>query len=118
MIEAVEGPGPSGQPRQVFRGPLPLVWKHQQVYPSARTVGARAVADFLAISEQPSLSILTMITPNSWPVDYFKPTKMWITLVAKSSECDSEPIKVEIAWNGQWEPGETEIKKHLSIAAV
>jgi len=35
--------------------------------------------------------------------------------MARSNETDSRQHRLEIAWNGEWNPGDTEMSRHLKI---
>ena len=40
---------------------------------------------------------------------------MVLSLQARSTEVDSEIFPLEIAWDGEWADGDTEIKRHLVV---
>jgi hypothetical protein len=112
VIESVETPGPNAQPVQVFRGPLPLTWRHGHAYPPARTIGPVTECDFLVATAEPSLGIMASFAPNNLTVEYPHATRMWLTVPAHASECDSDPVRFEVAWDGKWDRGEAEMKMH------
>jgi hypothetical protein len=36
-------------------------------------------------------------------------------VIATSNESDSSPVRLEVAWDGQWHDGETEMGRNLTI---
>lgn len=115
VIEKLELPGPNGAPRLEYRGPLPLVWQHAEAFPTQRTVGGSVVADLLSVTEDRTLRLLTVVTPNKYASAYAGHTTLWITVAARSVERDSAPIRFKISWDGRWHPGEVEMKAHLTV---
>jgi hypothetical protein len=59
-----------------------------------------------------------VIEPNNFQRSYYTPTKFWITVIATSNESDSLPLRLELAWDGQWDSGESEMAQHLVIRPV
>lgn len=131
VITQLETQGPDGQPQPAFIGVLPLRWAHQEVDPTpSRSVGPERIADLLRILEDgnlgaatlsdrpagdPALELTPMIYPNNFPHRYTGPTHLWVTVQARSLEADSPPLRMEIAWDGQWETGEAEMARHLHL---
>lgn len=113
---AVEGP--DGQPQVVGKGPLPLVWQHQQLYPLLRTVGTagdEAVADFFFVLEEKPLEFVLALVPNNFPNKIDAPLKVWVTLEARAIEGRSKPLRLQIAWNGKWHDGREEMAENLPV---
>ena len=116
MITRLELEGPDRQPQAIWQQPLPLKWRYQEVDPATtRTVGPDVEADLFYVTEHSSLQLTPMIQPNNFRSTYQTATKLWVTLQARSLETDSEPICVQIAWDGQWEAGEAEMARHLIV---
>jgi hypothetical protein len=116
-IEAIEMPGPDGTPHVVYRGPVPLTWRHQSLYPTARNVGPAAEAHLFAIDEDDDLKLMPLVVPNNFVQKQRGPMRMWVTVAAHALECDSQPVRVAIAWDGKWEAGEAEMLKHVRFTA-
>lgn len=116
VIDAIERPLPNGKLVMEYRGPLPLVWQHAPAFPQFRSVGTAAVADFLVVTEEQTLRLMTAITPNKYAEEYVGATQLWVTVAARGRERDSPPMRFRIDWDGQWDRGETEMQRHLTIA--
>jgi hypothetical protein len=116
MIIRLEILGPDQQPQGVWQQPLPLRWRYQETDPNtARTVGPAVEADLFYVTEKSSLHLAPMILPSNFPGSYETAVRLWVTLQARSLETESKPIRVQIAWDGQWERGEAEMAKHLLL---
>ena len=117
VLSRVEKPGPAGGPPQaIYEGALPLRWQHQETDPALRrTVGPEAVADLFFVNAKGFLYLTPIIIPYNFPGEHRGQTKLWVTLQARSVEVDSNALRVEIAWDGQWDRGEEEMAKHLQV---
>lgn len=115
FVEAIETYGPDGQRVLEYRGPIPLEWQHSETFPRARTIGSSAVADFVAVSEDRTLQLRTTTFPNVYAMAYSGHAKLRITVAARGLEADSQPVPFIVAWDGQWDRGRAEMKKHLTI---
>ena len=117
MLVRVEKPGPAdGPPQVIYQGALPLRWQHQETDPALRrTIGPEAVADLLFVSEHCIVNLTPLLIPNNLPANLTGEMKLWVTLQARSTEADSNVLRVEIAWDGQWDTGEEEMARHLVL---
>jgi hypothetical protein len=101
----------------IYQGTLPLRWQHQETDPALRrTIGPEAVADLFFVTENNILYLTPVISPNNFPGEHTGTTRLWVTVQARSVEVDSNVLRVEIAWDGQWDPGEEEMAKHLRVS--
>jgi hypothetical protein len=117
LIATLEKSGPNGLPMPTYAaGQLPLRWQHQEVYPAAtRTIGRPERADPLYVTETKELALTPLFFPSSLQVTYRGRTTLWITIFAGSIETDSKPLRLQVAWDGEWDPGEAEMAQHLII---
>jgi hypothetical protein len=116
VMTLVESPGPDQLPQAVYSATLPLKWRNQEADPRpSRTIGTDDFADLLYVNEEGALYLTPMITPNNFPLRHTVATMLWVTVQALSIEADSEPLRLQIAWDGQWDLGEAEMTKHLKI---
>jgi hypothetical protein len=115
-ITLVEQPNPQGQPYEVFKYGVPLGWVRQEVLPLRLTIGADAYAALFFVQQDGSFHFTPIVQLVQFPplrqgsVDY------WVTLQAKSVETDSKPLRLRIIWDGHWEPGQTEIERHITVS--
>jgi len=90
-------------------------WRHQEVFPLARTIGADADCDLLSVVEDGWLELSALIRPFNLQARRHEPCKLVLTLEARSNEANSVPLRVAVHWDGRWERGETEMARHLVL---
>ena len=115
VLLQVEEPGPNGELQILWTGDVPLAWKYQAISPVLRTIGPGACADLCSIRESKALRLHLMIHPNNLNVSRAKASIMVLTLQAQGTEGESLPIRIKIAWDGQWDKGEVEMRKHMVV---
>jgi hypothetical protein len=118
LITRVEEPGVAGQPTIVFSQTVPLRWASQEIYPLLRTIGPAADADFLWVQEDGKLQFMPLVMPGHFPNPPKGPANYWVTVQVRSVEAESQPLRLKVAWDGQWHDGATEIAKHLVVSPV
>ena len=116
LITLVEKPDASGQPTVEFPEPLQLTWVRQETLPLALDIGPEADAALLFVGDDGAFSFTPLVFPNHFPAERQGRADFWITLQARSIEVDSEPVRLKIAWDGQWNPGGREIATHLVVS--
>jgi hypothetical protein len=123
LITRLERPDPGGRPTTVWTGEIPLGWEHAAIHPASRNLGRPARADFAVAAQDPTevserrnqLHLMPVIEPNNFQRSYYTATQFWVTVIATSNETDSLPLRQEVSWDGQWNPGEVEMGQHLKI---
>jgi hypothetical protein len=120
VLTRLETPDPSGRPQIAWDGEVPFQWQHPQLYPVSRTIGAPARVDFIVVAydtevPQKQLHLMLLIEPNNFKRSYYNETLLWVTVIARSNETDSRQHRFEIAWDGEWNSGDTEMGRHLKI---
>ena len=120
LITRLETPDPGGVPTTVWTGEIPLQWEHAQINPASRSLGRPARADLAVVAEDTTrgrneLHLLPVIEPANFQRSYYSATHIWVTMIATATETDSAELRLEIAWDGQWNAGESEMARHLVI---
>lgn len=118
VLLQVEEPGPTGEPQIVWTGDIPLVWRHQSLYPVGRTIGQDSYADLCSIRESKRLHLHLLIEPLNLKLVREKSTTLIVTLQAQGNEVASPPIRILIAWDGKWEEGKAEMRRHLTVEEI
>lgn len=98
-----------------WSGMVPLIWQHQQLYGTTHDIGTERLVDFFYVSEKPELAFRPMIPANNFPLRHTQPVHLWVTAMARATECDSVPLRLQIKWDGAWPPNEASVSWHLSI---
>lgn len=118
VLLRLEEPAPQGGWKVEWTGAIPLGWRHQQLYSTSRTVGALADVDLCSVIKNKWLALHPLITPFNLKVQRREPCVLCLTIQAQSSECDSRPIRVKVAWDGKWHDGAQEMIGHLSVEVL
>jgi hypothetical protein len=93
-------------------------WRNQQLYPLLREIGGPTDADLCTVGKNGWLALSPVNVPNSLPALKTGECNMIVSLQARSAEVDSSIYRFQIAWDGCWVEGETEMKRHLLITDV
>jgi len=115
VLLQVEEPGPNGDLRIMWTGAVPLGWRHQQLFPSARTIGAPADVDLCSVVKGKWIQIHPLVTPFNLEVQKHQACAFVLHVQAQGSEADSPVNRVKIAWDGKWHDGAREMQGHLAI---
>jgi hypothetical protein len=115
LITRVEQPDAAGQPILVFGETVPLGWVRGEVYPLLRTIGPAVDASLFWVGADGAFAFLPIVWPNHFPKPVKGAATFWITVQAQSIEADSRPLRLKIVWDGQWQPGASELAKHLIV---
>jgi len=119
LLTTIEAPGPSGQPQVTWRGELPLGWMHGEAFPPVRDIGPPATADFIVVTSENTMHIQTVIEPAStFQRNYAGPTRLWLTVLARTQEVDSNQLRVEVGWDGKWDAGTAEMGSHFKLSST
>lgn len=113
----LEEPGPDGQLLLKWTGQIPLEWTHQQIVPFERTIGPDASCDLCSVVKGKWLKLHPLIMPANLADLALRRSAADITvnLQVTSSEADSGIYRFRMAWDGQWNDGETEMAQHLVV---
>jgi len=57
----------------------------------------------------------TTVTPLDFPSNMHGQQHFWITLVARGLNGESQPLRLRVDWDGEWDRGNAEMARHLMI---
>jgi len=119
VFTRIERESPNGHPQTVYQVAVPLAWRNQRELDPRpwRTVGRQPHEADLLYVRQDGLFLTPMVVPNNFPVCYPSGQRIvfWVTVQARSIDAESEALRLEVAWDGAWEPGDAEMARHLLI---
>lgn len=119
VLLRVEEAGADGEWVSVWSGDIPLGWRHQEVLPSVlRTIGPEAWVDLCSVVKDKFLQIHPLIKPNNLETVRRVPTSFIVTVQARGNEADSEPLRLQISWDGNWHDGAQEMQRHLAVKVI
>jgi hypothetical protein len=118
FLTRLEEPGADGELAVTWVGDLPIRWRHQEVFPLARTIGPSADCDLCTVIKDKSVEIHPLVVPFNLEVRRQGPVVIVASLQARGNQANSEILRVHISWDGKWESGDQEMKRHLVVKVV
>jgi hypothetical protein len=121
LLNRVEKSGAAG-PDILFDESMPLGWQRQELYPSrTRRIGPEAISALFFVQQDGTLGLTPALGPGGTLASHFPQihagrTTLWVTLQATSTEADSPPVRLKIAWDGQWHDGKAEIESSCKVS--
>ncbi|HBH81276.1 MAG TPA: hypothetical protein DDY39_15750 [Nitrospira sp.] len=115
---SIEEPGPDDVLQVTWSGELPVQWTHQAIHPVLRTIGPDIYCDLCSVVKGKWLQLHPLIVPNNFLLQRRNPTRLVVSLQAKGSEGESTISRFEIAWDGKWDDGDLEMRRHLIVKDV
>lgn len=115
-ITFMERLGPDGQWQPaMYGGPIPLVWQFGQFYAGLPSIGRERICDFGRIAEGGEFRLKTQFNPNNVDSTVGANKRMRVHLEAVSDNAQSNPLVVEVAWDGLWSLDTKAMGNHLII---
>ena len=128
MLVRVEEPDSSGVFSTVWIGEVPLTWQHMYAFNTTteRVLGHPIRSDLISCTKQafhestPFLRINTIFTPNELAKYAVRAgqLRMRLTIQARSLEVDSDPMLIEIAWDGTWSDDLNDMARRLVVKKI
>lgn len=118
LLTRLEEFGPDGLPQVKWTGDVPMRWRHQEIYPFARTIGPAADCDLLSVVRAKWLELHPILVPNNLPARRGGKANFVVVLQARSNEARSPILRNQVSWDGEWEDGEVEMSRHLTVRVV
>jgi hypothetical protein len=113
-----EEPGPDGELQIKWIGDVPMRWRDQEIFPLARTIGPSADCDLCCVGKGKWLELLPLIAHYSLEVKRHQKSLIVLSLQVRANEADSAILRVQISWDGGWDDGIQEMKKHLIVKVI
>lgn len=99
--------------------PLQLTWAFPTFHELFPTIADSDTCDFGAVDEHSGrFRLSTYITPNNFRGYIAAGEAMRVTLVASAHNGNSEPLVLEVSWDGRWAAELDEMQRHLVIKPV
>lgn len=120
-VIAVELPNAAGQYIRRSTGAIPLKIRHEGTVRPGRVIGPPVEFDLCSVTREfasgsgPAFELHTIVAPNDLVVRTISAFRMIVTLQARSIEADSDFIRIEIAWNGQWSDDTNQMVNNLVL---
>jgi len=101
-----------------FSGPLQLTWQFPQFHVRFPFIGPDDISDLGCIVEGQQFAITPYVVPNNFN-GYVGPNqRIKVEVIAVADNGQSEPVLIEIAWDGNWSDDTAEMGRHLVVKEV
>ncbi len=94
------------------------MWRHQQLFPISRTIGPQADIDLCSVTESRRLQFHLLLTPFNLNSTRTQPLSMVLSIQARADQADSPVLRINLAWDGQWHQGASEMRRHVAVKAA
>jgi hypothetical protein len=101
-----------------FSGPLQLAWQFPKSHPRFPFIGPDDVCDLGCVIKGERFALRPYETPNNFTGYIAKNEKILVEVAAIADNGKSKPIRIEIAWDGEWNDNEKEMSRHLVVKLV
>lgn len=102
----------------VLSGPIQLEWQHGHSLPQFPALGPPLNCVLGRIVKGQAFRLLTLFDVSYLNLTASKDKKLIIEAIALSDETESNSVRVEIDWDGDWSDDTTEMSKHLVVKTV
>jgi hypothetical protein len=110
----IEAPDNSGEFKPIWNGNAALGWRHEPSQ-QPKHIGYPAECDLCHVLKDPREVRLSPLTKGQVPDLFTGPFKIAVTLQARGIEADSDRLRLEISWDGEWSDDRTEMKRHFTV---
>ena len=120
-LVAVGIPNAAGQYVTHSTGAIPLKVRHEGVVRPGRIIGPVVEWDLCSVCRDsqpggnPVFELQTVVAPTELTVRQDQPFRMVLTLQARSIETDSNFLRIEFIWDGQWADDTDQMMNHLVV---
>ena len=119
VVTKIVRPAADGSiPEETLSGPVQLTWQHGHSMPQYPTVGPSINCDLGCLLKDKGFSLSLLFVPNNVNPQVLSNQKMQIEAIAVSDETESNPITVEITWDGAWTEDAKEMRKHMVVKEI
>jgi hypothetical protein len=113
-----EQPNAAGQYEITWTGDMPFLWRDGELRSLTPDLGSDIDCDLCSVTNMPDRQFLQLhpiIRKFQTPTLWDGPVKCALTFQARSLLVDSNLLRIEIAWDGQWAEDTEEMSRHLVI---
>ena len=103
---------------QPLSGPLQLMWRFANFHPLYSTVGPYDICDLGHLQRGEKFMLTPLFSPSNFTTTVEANQKMRVEVKAIADNAESEPLCIEVSWDGQWSDDTLEMAKHLVVKEV
>jgi len=101
--------------RQPLSGPLQLMWRFSHFHTLFSNVGPDDYCDLGSIYQNGDFTLTPFVFPGNFEGTLKANQKMRVMVQAHADNAESEPLSIEISWDGIWKDGDLEMSQHLVV---
>lgn len=106
-----------GSYRVEWVGDVPIHCRNQSHNPLKHDIGPSKHFDVCSVLNQGSCILLhPILTPNNLRTAWAGPQHLVLSFQARSTEVDSDIVRIKIVWDGKWHEGANEMATHFRIS--
>ena len=117
FLLSMEAPDASGKFQTIWEGYTPLGWKLEPD-PKPKIIGYPADCDLCHVINDPRQVRLSPLIKGQVPETFTSSFRIAVTLQARGIEADSDRLRIEISWDGEWSDNRDEMMRHLVVKAT
>jgi hypothetical protein len=102
-------------PNDRFQASLPTIWRDDEYYCDIAYLD-EPDRDRQSAKDEWRVKVPSYEDPYDFPGDVSKGDSVRLSLVASADNCKSEPLVVEISWDGVWDADADSVLQHLKIS--
>jgi hypothetical protein len=119
LLTKVNKPAADGSfPIVALSGPLQLTWQHPELHPLFPTIGPDDICDLGNLQKGRVFTLSPYLIPNNFQGSLPSAGKIRVEVVAAADDAESNPLLIEIAWDGEWSDDTATLSKHLVVKQV
>ena len=104
--------------RQPLSGPLQLMWRLSHFHTLFSNVGPDDICDLGNIFRGGDFKLTPFVFPGNFEGTLKANQKMRVMVQAHADNAESQPLSIEISWNGIWKDGDFEMSQHLVVKKI
>ncbi len=119
VVTKIVRPAADGSiPEETLSGPVQLIWQHGHSIPQYPTVGPSLNCDLGYLLKDKGFNLTLLFVPNNVDSKVIANQKIRVQAIAVSDETESNPLTVEITWDGTWTEDAKEMRKHMVVKEI
>lgn len=118
VLLRVERRGLDGEYTMEWNGAVPFQWRHQELYPILRTVGAEADADLVAVLKDKWLELVLLVRPNNLETRHRSAVSLVLHVEARANEGSAPVLRIRVSWDGGWHDGAQEMRRNCVVEVL
>ncbi len=119
VVTKIARPAADGSiPEETLSGPIQLTWQHGHSIPQYPTIGPATNCDLGCVLKDKGFVLSLMFVPTNVDHKVLANKKIRVEAIAVSDQTESEPISIEIAWDGIWKEDAKEMSRHMVVKQI